>query len=150
MSPEDLAELLIPDQKHNNKTVWPLSLLSLKTLSKHITIDRKPIDLATKLAQTESHNQKDELSNNPNETTNCLLHPKIKPILTQKNIKVKKRHEIERMSRYTAEVANEIGVRYIVDFGAGLGHLARSLAYGYELNVCCLEKQAEFTEQARY
>lgn len=54
------------------------------------------------------------------------------------------------MSRYTAEVAENLDVQYIVDFGAGLGHLARSLAYGYKLNVCCLEKEPEFTKQARY
>lgn len=69
-------------------------------------------------------------------------------VLTKKKIKEKKRHEIERMSQLTAGIANELGVQYIVDFGSGLGHLARLLAYGYGLNVCCLEKEAILTDQA--
>lgn len=32
----------------------------------------------------------------------------------------------------------------------GLGHLARMLAYGYKLEVCCLEKEQALTEQAKY
>lgn len=79
---------------------------------------------------------------------NCLTHPKLKTYLTQKSIKAKKRHEIERMSRLTASVANEHSVEYIVDFGAGLGHLARSLTYGYGLKVCCLEQQISLTQSA--
>lgn len=78
------------------------------------------------------------------------MHPKTKNILTKKNIKEKKRHEIERMSQLTANIANEYGVKYIVDFGAGLGHLARLLAYGHRLNVCCLEMQIALTKQAKY
>lgn len=37
----------------------------------------------------------------------------------QKNIKEKKRHEIERMSQLTAGIANDLDVKYIVDFGSG-------------------------------
>lgn len=70
-------------------------------------------------------------------------------ILMKKNIKQKKRHEIERMGQLTAQIAKKFGVNYIVDFGSGLGHLARLLAYGYKLNVCCLERETAFTNQAK-
>lgn len=52
------------------------------------------------------------------------------------------------MSQLTAKIANELDVNYVIDFGAGLGHLARSLTYSCELNVCCLEKEIELTNQA--
>lgn len=74
-------------------------------------------------------------------------HPKLKQIFT-KHVKPKKRHEVEKMSRVCKEVADELGIEYIVDFGAGLGHLSRVLAYGYGLKVCCLEQNAELTKQA--
>lgn len=67
----------------------------------------------------------------------------------KKSIKEKKRHEIERMGQLTANIAKELGVKYIVDFGSGLGHLARLLAYGYKLNVCCLERDTALTNQAK-
>lgn len=39
--------------------------------------------------------------------------------------------------------------QYVVDVGSGLGHLARLLAYGYDLKVCCLEAQENLSCQAR-
>lgn len=81
-------------------------------------------------------------------SSGCLMHPKLRTMLTKKNIKEKKRHEIEKMSELTARIAHENNIKYIVDFGAGLGHLARSLTYGYRLKVCCLEQQVILTDQA--
>lgn len=52
------------------------------------------------------------------------------------------------MSQLTANIANELDVKYVIDFGAGLGHLARSLTYRYGINMCCLEKEFELTNQA--
>lgn len=73
---------------------------------------------------------------------------KIRNIVATKNIKLKKRHEIDQMSQVTARVAREHTIEYIVDFGSGLGHLARMLTYGYGLKVCCLEQQTMLSEQA--
>lgn len=79
---------------------------------------------------------------------NNNLSNKLQTILTKKNIKEKKRHEIEKMSQLTARIARDCDVQYIVDFGAGLGHLARALAFNYGAKVCCLEQQLVLTEQA--
>lgn len=76
------------------------------------------------------------------------LHSQLKTVLTKKNIKEKKRHEIERMSKLTATIARQCKVKYVIDFGAGLGHLARSLSYGHGLKVCCLEQQSALSAQA--
>lgn len=155
VSPEDLTlfisrQPIESTQLAANNIVWPLSLLALKTVSQHITVDRRPISFVSDSIQNKNPtHQIDSNKNVFDKKTNCLFHPKIKTILTQKNVKAKKRHEIERMSQYTAMIAKDAGVDYIVDFGAGLGHLARSLAFGYGLNVCCLEKQSDLTEQAK-
>lgn len=82
-------------------------------------------------------------------TPSITKHPKLKQIFT-KNVKPKKRHEVEKMSRTCSQIAEQLGIEYIVDFGAGLGHLARVLGYGYGLKVCCLEQNAELTQQAGF
>lgn len=80
-------------------------------------------------------------------TPRITKHPRLKQIFT-KHVKPKKRHEVEKISRTCSEIAEELGIEYIVDFGAGLGHLSRVLAYEYGLKVCCLEQNAELTQQA--
>lgn len=85
---------------------------------------------------------------NNNLRNNCEKHQKLQTMLTKKNIKEKKRHEIAKMSQLTACIANDCDVRYIVDFGAGLGHLARALVFNFGMKVCCLEQQTALTEQA--
>jgi len=49
-----------------------------------------------------------------------------------------------------ASLARMESCQYVVDVGSGLGHLARLLAYGYGLKVCCLEAQENLSCQARY
>lgn len=78
----------------------------------------------------------------------CYFHPKLKHFF-RKRIKPKKLHEIERMAALCAKTATKYQVEYILDFGAGLGHLSRILGYGYGLNVCCLEQQKPFTDEAK-
>lgn len=78
----------------------------------------------------------------------CYHHPKLK-YLFGKRIKPKKQHEIERMAALCANTAVDCQVKYILDFGAGLGHLSRVLGYGYGLNVCCLEQQPQLNEEAK-
>lgn len=70
-------------------------------------------------------------------------------MLTTKNIKEKKRYEIENMSQLTARIAKDCDVNYLVDFGAGVGHLARALAFNFGAKVCCLEQQEKLTDQAK-
>lgn len=84
----------------------------------------------------------------PPQISTIYTNAKIRNIVAKKNIKQKKRHEIEEMSKVTASVARDLGIEYIIDFGSGLGHLSRTLAYGYGLNVCCLEQQTLLSEQA--
>ncbi|XP_055316358.1 methyltransferase-like protein 25B isoform X2 [Sitodiplosis mosellana] len=143
--PEHLSDLLIGPQQQTEKTLWPLSLLALRKLLERLSISRSPVKEPAK--NNQSSKEKDS-NNNPKQDFNCLTHPKICTILTKKKIKEKKRHEIERMGQLTADIARELRCQYIVDFGSGLGHLARLISYGHGLNVCCIEKQVALTEQA--
>lgn len=169
--PEHLSDLLMPPDQQVEKIVWPLSLLALRKSLQRLCIPRNVrISLDDGHTKNESSqisnttagenvqhtkkqaSHKDDSNNNRNGTSDsdkCFASTKIKTILMKKKIKAKKRHEIERMGQLTAKIANESGVKYIVDFGSGLGHLARLLAYGYGLNVCCLEKENALTDQAK-
>lgn len=162
--PEHLSDLLIPPEQPIEKRVWPLSLLALRKLLQRLCITRKTdspylvIDghlnsnskrnFNVTNMKMEATDQNDR-NNNPNSNVKSVPSAKIKTILMKKKIKAKKQHEIERMGQLTAEIASKLNVNYIVDFGSGLGHLARLLAYGYGLNVCCLEKENTLTDQAK-
>ncbi|XP_034477721.1 protein RRNAD1 isoform X2 [Drosophila innubila] len=65
-----------------------------------------------------------------------------------KCVKPKKSHEIKRMAAICARSCQQNSIDFVVDFGAGLGHLARILGYGYGINVCCFEMQANLNQQA--
>lgn len=56
-----------------------------------------------------------------------------------KNVKLKKRHEIEVMAKMCYKTALESGCFNIVDVGSGLGHLSRILAYQYGFRICTFE-----------
>lgn len=73
-------------------------------------------------------------------------HPKFRNLFS-KNVKIKKRHEIERMSEICGKTAEKCGVEYVVDVGGGLGHLTRVLAFGQGKRVCCVERQESLNEQ---
>lgn len=161
--PEHLSDLLVPPERQIEKVVWPLSLLALRKCLQQLCLSRNVAETARVHSNRES-NQNDknieltagrpfeqsDSNNNSNLHSECPASTRIRNMLLKKKIKAKKRHEIERMGQLTARIANESGVKYIVDFGSGLGHLARWLAYGHNLNVCCLEKETTLTEQAKY
>lgn len=48
-----------------------------------------------------------------------------------------------------ADCARESRARCIVDVGAGVGHLARTLAFKYGLRAICIEQDASLSQQAR-
>lgn len=138
--PEDLCELFSIE----NETIthiWPLSILSLRALIKTLTINRN------NSSSTISSNDLSPLASS--RLPCCYTHPKLKQIFS-KHIKPKKKHEIQRMSQVCVSTAQECGnVQYIVDVGGGLGHLSRKLAFGYGLNVCCLEQQSKLSCEAK-
>lgn len=66
-----------------------------------------------------------------------------------KQVKDKKCHEIDRMAGLTASTVKRCATNYVVDFGAGLGHLARILSFQHAIRVCCLEMQEKLSNEAK-
>ncbi|GAB0090253.1 protein RRNAD1 [Sergentomyia squamirostris] len=116
--------------KDQRRTVFPLSLLSLKSVSDILSISRK-----------QSKTQE-------NASSGLLENPKFRNLFTR-HVKIKKRHEIDHMSSVCERLARKSRVHHIIDVGAGQGHLARVLAFKYGLRVCCVEKQDDLNAQAR-
>lgn len=157
--PENLANLLTAE-RCDTQRLWPLSLLALQSALSRLCIPREPMPFEYKQVSERAHSIELKLIifflffqnvfdvNNNNLRKQCKTHEKLQTILTKKNIKEKKRHEIDKMSQLTARIANDCNACYIVDFGAGLGHLARALAFDFGAKVCCLEQQSTLIEQA--
>ncbi|EDV59603.2 protein RRNAD1 isoform X1 [Drosophila erecta] len=127
---ENLGELL-QNENHDTHLTWPLDLKDLQQELKKLCISRVP-------------------KHPPDNSFPCLLlnHPKLKHVFL-KRVKPKKHHEIIRMAEICALSQKKTPVDFIVDFGAGVGHLARVLGYGYGLRVCCYEMQPDLNQLAR-
>lgn len=78
----------------------------------------------------------------------CGGHPKLKNLFL-KHVKVKKRHEISLMANVVTDTASKSACRAVIDFGSGLGHLVRMLAYKNDLHVAGIECQNQLTVEAR-
>lgn len=78
----------------------------------------------------------------------CGGHPKLKNLFL-KHVKSKKRHEISLMANVVADTASRSGCRAVIDFGSGLGHLVRMLAYKNDLYSAGIECQDLLTVEAR-
>lgn len=117
--------------------VYPLSLLALISSVKALSIPR------------ESNVYQESETYDDNSIDTCRSHPKLKTLFL-KHVKVKKRHEISLMARVVDNVAKKSGCEAVIDFGSGLGHLVRMLAYKYELYAAGIECQLQLTEEARF
>ncbi|XP_067001365.2 methyltransferase-like protein 25B isoform X3 [Anabrus simplex] len=175
VEPEELGKLLDPSNLNGSlQRVWPLSLLALRSASVLLSVSRQqcrhdsflsehfekcpvfPQSSVSESSKTCSLHKVGQFKN-CNNSVHSASSPKTSSILQRselsyvftKHVKPKKRHEITTMAQVTAETAQASGCQYIVDIGSGMGHLSRMLAYGYGLNVCCLEAQETLSEQAR-
>ncbi|XP_030373449.1 protein RRNAD1 [Scaptodrosophila lebanonensis] len=128
---EALAELL---QGNGNVrfNIWPLELLAIRQLLSTLCVSR-----------IQNREIEQTLPSCP-----LLQHHKLKHMFI-KCVKPKKQHEIKKMASICARSCQRLPVDFVVDFGAGLGHLARVLGYGYGIKVCCFEMQTELNEQAK-
>lgn len=119
----ELSDLLLNFEDSGCFTVLPLSLLSLKKCVHKLSASRKVLSVKQSLPKK-----------------NHLY----------KQVKDKKCHEIDRMAELTAATAKRCSdTKYVVDFGAGLGHLARILAFQHGIISCCLEQQEKLSSEAK-
>ncbi|XP_028133872.1 methyltransferase-like protein 25B [Diabrotica virgifera virgifera] len=113
-----------------NGMVHPLTLLCLRSVLDNFTLPRRRADLP--------------------------ISPEISPFKDNKkfmnffwkNVKLKKRHEIDIMAKLCYRLAKETNCFHIVDIGSGVGHLSRMLSYGYGIKVCTVEAVEAFTKLA--
>lgn len=112
-----------PSSIQGPSIVLPLSLLTLRTLNQRLSATRKVLPVENRDSSPHKH--------------------------LYKQVKQKKCHEIDRMAELCASTARKCNTKYIVDFGAGLGHLARILAFQYDIRVVCLEQQEKLSNEAR-
>lgn len=103
---------------------------SIKTFSIHRRYSNKNLDWAN------------------DNTDSCGGHPKLKNLFL-KHVKLKKRHEISLMANIVANTASRSSCPAVIDFGSGLGHLVRMLAYKNDLYAAGIECQNQLTVEAR-
>jgi len=74
---------------------------------------------------------------------NCKIS-KVKNEIFNRHVKLKKRHEIVRLSQLTDQILGQIpDCNTIVDCGSGQGHLSRILSLCYGYNVISIEADSE-------
>ncbi|XP_075976803.1 methyltransferase-like protein 25B [Anticarsia gemmatalis] len=132
MDPQHLGEIL---SNKPPKQLLPLSFLALIKSVDALSIPRQ---------NTYKPAHKIDLKN----LDNCKNHPRLKNLFL-KHVKLKKRHEISMMADVVVDTAMQTGCNAVIDFGSGLGHLVRVLAYRDDLYAAGIECQRQLTEEAR-
>ncbi|XP_029680179.1 protein RRNAD1-like [Formica exsecta] len=151
VSPEEFGKWLANDI--SCKRIWPLSLLALRQITKDLQLNRDHRNdrsiLRCGRAKESKCDSKNFIVENKNERTHDI-HVTLNKHnnLFLKHVKIKKRHEIQQIAQICADCAQESNTRCIVDIGAGMGHLARSLAFKHGLCVMCIEQDTELSQQA--
>lgn len=107
--------------------MYPLTLLCLRNIITKYTLSRKMVT---------------PISVSPSVIDNKFMN------FFWKNVKLKKRHEIDVMSKLCYDLAIKTKCFHIVDIGSGLGHLSRMLSYGYGFSVCTFEAVDALTNLA--
>lgn len=69
----------------------------------------------------------------------------INPSSFQK-VKLKKRHEILKISEALCKLQSKNNFSHIVDIGGGVGHLSRIIAHHFAINSICLDMNKDFQE----
>lgn len=122
------------------KNVWPLSLLCLRKMVQTNCIPRQQQSSPFK-ANGFSIDQETPVKT-------VYLNRERMQYRFSKNVKPKKRYEIQQMSLETARLAAKTGVNFVIDIGSGLGHLCRVLGYGYGLNAIGVETRVDLNKRA--
>ncbi|KOC66940.1 Protein RRNAD1 [Habropoda laboriosa] len=136
--------------------VWPLTLLALRQVANILQVNRDHEDPNSTVAceynktKTSNSNNNETFKKNKNDVFDELYFQDHKfNNLFSKHIKKKKRYEIQEIAQVCADCAYEANCKCIVDIGSGMGHLARILAFQYQLYVTCIEQDCILLEKAR-
>ncbi|XP_040308531.1 methyltransferase-like protein 25B isoform X1 [Herpailurus yagouaroundi] len=112
-------------------SVWPLTLLALKSTACALAFTRTPG------FQTPS-----EFLENPSQSSR-LTAP------FRKHVRPKKQHEIRRLGELVKKLSDLTGCTQVVDIGSGQGHLSRFMSLGLGLTVKSIEGDRRLVERAQ-
>ncbi|XP_012277028.1 protein RRNAD1 [Orussus abietinus] len=154
VSPRELGTWI--SGEHQIERVWPLTLLTLRQIVSILTLNRdcnggivfKCVRAGNSERVFPERNLNKPGAHFEGSENSKVSDKKFKNIFS-KHVKIKKRHEIEKIAEICANCAVQTNCECIVDVGAGMGHLARALAYKYGLCTVCIEQQPVLSEQAR-
>uniref|UniRef100_A0A667HXC8 Methyltransferase domain-containing protein n=1 Tax=Lynx canadensis TaxID=61383 RepID=A0A667HXC8_LYNCA len=113
------------------RSVWPLTLLALKSTAYALAFTRTPG------FQTPS-----EFLENPSQSSR-LTAP------FRKHVRPKKQHEIRRLGELVKKLSDLTGCTQVVDIGSGQGHLSRFMSLGLGLTVKSIEGDRRLVERAQ-
>lgn len=135
LEPPQLATLLLGMPREGEvarySSVWPLTLLALKSTACALAFTRTPG------FQTPS-----EFLENPSQSSR-LTAP------FRKHVRPKKQHEIRRLGELVKKLSDLTGCTQVVDVGSGQGHLSRFMALGLGLTVKSIEGDQRLVERAQ-
>ncbi|XP_021537758.1 protein RRNAD1 isoform X5 [Neomonachus schauinslandi] len=135
LNPPQLATQLLGMPREGEvvryRSVWPLSLLALKSTACALAFTRTPG------FQTSS-----EFLENPSQSSR-LTAP------FRKHVRPKKQHEIRRLGELVKKLSDLTGCTQVVDIGSGQGHLSRFMSLGLGLMVKSIEGDQRLVERAQ-
>ncbi|KAK1329197.1 hypothetical protein QTO34_011377 [Cnephaeus nilssonii] len=136
LNPPQLATLLLGMPGEGDvvryRSVWPLTLLALKSTACALAFTRTP------KFQTPS-----EFRENPSQSSR-LKAP------FRKHVRPKKQHEIRRLGELVRKLSDLTGCTQVVDVGSGQGHLSRFMSLGLGLKVKSIEGDQRLVERAQH
>ncbi|XP_053461799.1 methyltransferase-like protein 25B isoform X3 [Nycticebus coucang] len=135
LSPPQLATLLLgmPGEGEvvRYRSVWPLTLLALKSTACALSFTRTP-----------GFRTPSEFLENPSQSSR-LTAP------FRKHVRPKKQHEIRRLGELVKKLSDLTGCTQVVDVGSGQGHLSRFMSLGLGLMVKSIEGDQRLVERAQ-
>ncbi|XP_077000574.1 methyltransferase-like protein 25B isoform X2 [Tamandua tetradactyla] len=135
LNPPQLATMLLgmpgDGEVVRYRSVWPLTLLALKSTAFALAFTRTPG------FQTPS-----EFLENPSQSSR-LTAP------FRKHVRPKKQHEIRRLGELVKKLSDLTGCTQVVDVGSGQGHLSRFMSLGLGLLVKNIEGDQRLVERAQ-
>ncbi|KAG1947953.1 protein RRNAD1 isoform X2 [Pimephales promelas] len=136
LTPPQIADLLLDKDIKDRRypSVWPLSLLALRTAAHVLSFPRKApgVDAGEAVQEFQSNQSQSSL----------LGH------IFRKHVKPKKQHEILRLGKLVKKLCDQANCNCVVDVGSGQGHLTRFLSFGLGLDVTGIEADPNLVSMA--
>ncbi|TRY89446.1 hypothetical protein DNTS_016046 [Danionella cerebrum] len=138
LAPPKIGDLLLDKDCKDRRysSVWPLSLLALRTAAHTLSFRRE-----AHIGESTAGTVPDEFQCNHSQSA-LLGH------IFRKHVKPKKQHEIRRLGLLVKKLCDQMNCNHVVDVGSGQGHLTRFLSFGLGLDVTAIEADHNLVSMA--